>query len=122
MKQNNFAPTSIIYKQRELICCVFCSSSLSTKEIQERVNKLEMMDTLLEDPAKVNTTSQFQNFPGTTMPIKWHCFSHFGRTGKIFVALMQERKPLNQCVLSLQWEESEKQEIWMILHARCAHS
>ena len=100
-----------MYKQRELICCVFCFSSLSTKEIQERVNKLEMMGTLLEDPAKVKTTSQFQNFPGTTMPIKWHCFSHFGTTGKVFVSLMQERKPLNQCVLSPQLEDSEKQEM-----------
>lgn len=33
--------------------CLFSDDNLSTKEIQERVNKLEMMGTLLEDPAKV---------------------------------------------------------------------
>lgn len=72
-----------------------------------------MMDTLLEAPAKVNTTKQFQNFPGTTMPIEWHYFSYFGTTGQTFLALMQERKPLNQCVLSPQLKvESEKQEIY----------
>lgn len=71
MKQNNFRPNKH-YLQIKRTDLLLLLSSLSTKEIQERVNKLQMMGPLLEDPAKVSTTFQFQNFRGTKVPIEWY--------------------------------------------------
>lgn len=54
--------------------------SLSTKEIQERVNKLEIMNTLLQDPSKVSVCLCV-----TLINIKWYCFREWVMEFKVGV-------------------------------------
>ena len=54
--------------------------SLSTKEIQERVNKLEIMNTLLQDPSKVSVCLRV-----TLINLKWYCFREWVMEFKVGV-------------------------------------
>ena len=54
--------------------------SLSTKEIQERVTKLEIMNTLLQDPSKVSVCLHV-----TLINLKWYCFREWVMEFKVGV-------------------------------------
>lgn len=84
-KQNNEHEYSLNYSVSIQFINVSLSTlnfffSLSTKEIQERVNKLEIMNTLLQDPSKVSVCLRV-----TLINLKWYCFREWVMEFKVGV-------------------------------------